>query len=70
MIVKQYYLGCLAHASDLVADEGSAGAAVVDPLRTSMSRPARSREPPSNRLFVRSRRGRRWQSAGGYDQAR
>ena len=33
MIVKQYYLGCLAHASYLVADEDSRTAAVVDPQR-------------------------------------
>ena len=33
MILKQYYLGCLAHASYLVADEGSGIAAVVDPQR-------------------------------------
>ena len=33
MIFKQYYLGCLAHASYLVADEGSRVAAVVDPQR-------------------------------------
>lgn len=33
MILKQYYLGCLAHASYLVADEGSGTAAVVDPQR-------------------------------------
>ncbi len=33
MILKQYYLGCLAHASYLVADEGSGQAAVVDPQR-------------------------------------
>jgi hydroxyacylglutathione hydrolase len=33
MILKQYYLGCLAHASYLVADEGSGEAAVVDPQR-------------------------------------
>ena len=25
MIFKQYYLGCLAHASYLIADEGSGG---------------------------------------------
>ena len=31
MILKQYYLGCLAHASYLVADETSGSAAVVDP---------------------------------------
>jgi glyoxylase-like metal-dependent hydrolase (beta-lactamase superfamily II)/rhodanese-related sulfurtransferase len=31
MILKQYYLGCLAHASYLVADAGSGIAAVVDP---------------------------------------
>ena len=33
MILKQYYLGCLAHASYLVADEASETAAVVDPQR-------------------------------------
>ena len=33
MILKQYYLGCLAHASYLVADEESRTAAVVDPQR-------------------------------------
>src|SRR2546421_2156457 len=33
MILKQYSLGCLAHASYLIADEGSRVAAVVDPQR-------------------------------------
>jgi len=33
VILKQYYLGCLAHASYLIADEGSGVAAVVDPQR-------------------------------------
>lgn len=33
MILKQYYLGCLAHASYLVADEKTKIAAVVDPQR-------------------------------------
>ena len=33
MILKQYYLGCLAHASYLIADEASGLAAVVDPQR-------------------------------------
>ena len=33
MIIKQYYLGCLAHASYLIADERSRTAAVVDPQR-------------------------------------
>jgi glyoxylase-like metal-dependent hydrolase (beta-lactamase superfamily II)/rhodanese-related sulfurtransferase len=33
MILKQYYLGCLAHASYLVADEAAGVAAVVDPQR-------------------------------------
>ena len=33
MIIKQYYLGCLAHASYLVADEKTRTAAVVDPQR-------------------------------------
>jgi rhodanese-related sulfurtransferase/glyoxylase-like metal-dependent hydrolase (beta-lactamase superfamily II) len=33
MILKQYYLGCLAHASYLLADETSGTAIVVDPQR-------------------------------------
>ena len=33
MFLKQYYLGCLAHASYLIADESSGAAAVVDPQR-------------------------------------
>ncbi len=33
MVLKQYYLGCLAHASYLIADERSRVAAVVDPQR-------------------------------------
>jgi hydroxyacylglutathione hydrolase len=33
MVFKQYYLGCLAHASYLIADEASGLAAVVDPQR-------------------------------------
>jgi hydroxyacylglutathione hydrolase len=33
MVLNQYYLGCLAHASYLVADQGSGLAAVVDPQR-------------------------------------
>src|SRR5829696_8877930 len=33
MIVKQFYLQCLAHASYLIGDEQSAIAAVVDPQR-------------------------------------
>ena len=33
MILKQYYLGCLAHASYLIGDEASGLAAVVDPQR-------------------------------------
>lgn len=33
MILKQYYLGCLAHASYLIADRESGSAAVVDPQR-------------------------------------
>jgi hydroxyacylglutathione hydrolase len=33
MILKQYYLGCLAHASYLVADQVGGHAAVVDPQR-------------------------------------
>jgi glyoxylase-like metal-dependent hydrolase (beta-lactamase superfamily II) len=33
MILKQYYLGCLAHASYLMADPQSGEAAVVDPQR-------------------------------------
>jgi glyoxylase-like metal-dependent hydrolase (beta-lactamase superfamily II)/rhodanese-related sulfurtransferase len=33
VVLKQYYLGCLAHASYLIADEASGRAAVVDPQR-------------------------------------
>jgi hydroxyacylglutathione hydrolase len=33
VVLKQYYLGCLAHASYLIADEASGLAAVVDPQR-------------------------------------
>ncbi|MDT7042395.1 MBL fold metallo-hydrolase [Candidatus Nitronereus thalassa] len=33
MIFKQYYLGCLAHASYMIADESTKIAAVVDPQR-------------------------------------
>src|SRR3954469_21953461 len=33
MILKQYYLGCLAHASYLLADETSCTAVIVDPQR-------------------------------------
>ena len=33
MILEQYYLGCLAHASYLIGDEVSGEAAVVDPQR-------------------------------------
>jgi hydroxyacylglutathione hydrolase len=33
MILKQYYLGCLAHASYLLGDENSATAILVDPQR-------------------------------------
>src|ERR1700733_1124470 len=33
MILKQYYLGCLAHASYLLGDESSSAAIIVDPQR-------------------------------------
>src|SRR5262245_33647210 len=33
MLLKQFYLNCLAHASYLIGDEGSGIAAVVDPQR-------------------------------------
>src|SRR6201998_2591963 len=33
MLLKQYYLGCLAHASYLLADEESGSAIVIDPQR-------------------------------------
>src|SRR6185312_519800 len=33
MILKEYYLGCLAHASYLLGDEDSATAIIVDPQR-------------------------------------
>ena len=31
MILKQYYLGCVAHASYLLGDEASSTAVIVDP---------------------------------------
>src|ERR671912_1565385 len=33
MILKQFYLNCLAHASYVIGDEGAHMAAVVDPQR-------------------------------------
>ena len=33
MILKQFYLNCLAHASYLIGDEASGTACVVDPQR-------------------------------------
>ena len=33
MILKQFYLNCLAHASYIVADESSRAAVVIDPQR-------------------------------------
>jgi glyoxylase-like metal-dependent hydrolase (beta-lactamase superfamily II) len=33
MLLKQYYLGCLAHASYLIADEAAGIAVIVDPQR-------------------------------------
>ncbi len=33
MILKQYYLGCLAHASYLLGDEASSTAIIIDPQR-------------------------------------
>ncbi len=33
MILKQFYLNCLAHASYLIGDEATGTAAVVDPQR-------------------------------------
>ena len=33
MVVKQFYLECLAHASYMVADEDTQIAAVIDPQR-------------------------------------
>ncbi len=33
MILKQFYLNCLAHASYLIGDTDSGSAAVVDPQR-------------------------------------
>jgi len=33
MLLKQYYLGCLAHASYLLGDDESKTAVVVDPQR-------------------------------------
>ena len=33
MILQQYFLGCLSHASYLIADEETGTAVVVDPQR-------------------------------------
>ena len=33
MLLKQFYLGCLSHASYIVADEQSGEALIVDPQR-------------------------------------
>ena len=33
MMLKQYYLGCLAHASYLLGDEATSTAIIVDPQR-------------------------------------
>ena len=33
MILRQYYLGCLAHASYLLGDEASSTAIIIDPQR-------------------------------------
>jgi hydroxyacylglutathione hydrolase len=33
MLLKQYYLGCLAHASYLIGDEASSTGIVIDPQR-------------------------------------
>ena len=33
MVIKQFYLGCLAHASYMIADEDTKIAAVIDPQR-------------------------------------
>jgi len=33
MYFEQFYLGCLAHASYLIGDQGTGAAAVVDPQR-------------------------------------
>jgi hydroxyacylglutathione hydrolase len=33
MVLRQYYLGCLAQASYLVADERSGRAVIIDPRR-------------------------------------
>ena len=40
MILKQYYLGCLAHASYLLGDEASSTAIIVDPQRDIHQYPA------------------------------
>ena len=39
MILEQYYLGCLAHASYLIADTDAGVAAVVDPVHRGRHRP-------------------------------
>ena len=50
MILEQFYLGCLAHASYLVGDEDSGDAAVIDPQRDVDHLPRRRpRARPANR---------------------
>src|SRR4029453_14142456 len=44
MILKQFYLNCLAHASYLVGDEESGAAAIVDPQRDTEQHLAFARE--------------------------
>ena len=50
MILKQYYLGCLAHASYLVGDEESQVGVVIDPQRDVDQYVADARE---NQLEIR-----------------
>ena len=65
MILKQYYLGCLAHASYLIADEITHHAAIVDPQRDiAFVRAARAAIGPNVDLMVDIGNGVRWDTAG------
>ena len=52
MILKQYYLGCLAHASYLIADERTKQAVVVDPQPSLLSCLEAKRAERAEQLIV------------------
>jgi hypothetical protein len=59
MILEQYYLGCLAHASYLLGDEASSTAIIVDPQRDIEHYIAVGRPRPARLARVDSRGPRR-----------